>query len=116
MLMRTTLRSGLALLMALAVSTPVSAQVADDRLSVDASLGPSFANLGTTFAATTGLDLRLNDRVTLVGELGMLPRASMEDAQEVAPPFAGHAPKVTAYHWNGNVEVHALEMRNVRPA
>lgn len=115
MLMRTYRRIGLALLIALAVSTPVSAQLADDRLTLNASFGPSFANLGTTFAATTGLDFRLNDRVTLVGEFGMLPRASMDDAREVAPPFTGEAPKVTAYHWNGNLKVRPFDLRNVSP-
>lgn len=115
MLMRTYLRIGLALLTVLAMSTPVSAQAADDRLTVNASLGPSFGNVGTTFAATTGLDFRLSDRVTLVGEFGMLPRASMEEAREVAPPFTGEALKMTAYHWNGNVKVRPFELAKVSP-
>ena len=47
--MRTMRRVGVALLTALAFSTPVFAQSSDNRVSLNAAIGPSFANLGTTF-------------------------------------------------------------------
>ena len=37
-------------------------------------MGPSFASLGMTFAATTGLEFNVTDRAAIVGEFGMLPR------------------------------------------
>jgi hypothetical protein len=63
-------RVGVALLTALALSTPVFAQSSDSPVSLNAAIGPSFANLGTTFSTTAGVDYKLNDRATVVGEFG----------------------------------------------
>ena len=49
--MRTVRRLGTALLLALAFTSTVHAQTGDDRLSLNAVVGPSFANVGTTFSA-----------------------------------------------------------------
>lgn len=54
--MRTTRRVGVALLTALALSTQVFAQSSDNRVSLNAAIGPSFATLGTTFSTTAGVD------------------------------------------------------------
>jgi hypothetical protein len=48
--MRTMRRVGVALLTALALSTPVFAQSSDNRVSLNAAIGPSFSNLRTTFS------------------------------------------------------------------
>jgi hypothetical protein len=104
--MRTLRRISLALLAALACATPALAQA--DRFSFNAAVGPSFANLGTTFSSTAALDLELNDRTSLVGEFGVLPHAPFRDAAIVAPAADG-ALRVNAYHWNGNVRVKPFE-------
>jgi hypothetical protein len=104
--MRTARRISLALLAALAFATPAMAQ--EDKFSFNAGVGPSFANMGTTFSSTAGLDLRLNDRTSIVGEFGMLPHAPFRDAAIVAPAADG-ALRVNAYHWNGNLRVKPFE-------
>jgi hypothetical protein len=109
---------GLALTIALALSTPVFAQTADNRLSLNAAFGPSFANLGTTFSTTAGLEFRLNDRTTLVGEFGALPHAPFRDAAEIAAPLSvsgSEASRVNAYHWNGNVKVQPFNVGGLEP-
>ena len=78
--MRTMRRVGVVLLTALALSTSVFAQSSNNRLSLNAAIGPSFANLGTTFSTTTGVDYTLTDRATLVGEFGILPHAPFDKA------------------------------------
>ncbi|HXE80407.1 MAG TPA: porin family protein [Vicinamibacterales bacterium] len=114
--MRTCLRIGLALLMALAVSTTVYADSPADRFSVNASVGPSFANMGTTLSTRAGLDFKLSDRVALAGEFGALSHAPFRDASEVAPPIPDLDPdRVNAYHWNGNIVVRPFEVAQVSP-
>jgi hypothetical protein len=116
MLMRTYLRISLALLMALVLPMSVSAQSMGDRVSLNASIGPSFANLGTTVATTADIGVNLSDRVALVGEFGVMPRASFDDAAEIAPPFAGAEPRrVNAYHWNGNLRLRPFEYGRLSP-
>ena len=83
--MRTMRRVGAALLTALTISTPVFAQSSDHRVSLNAAIGPSFANLGTTFSTTAGVDYTLNDRATLVGEFGVLPHAPFDKASTISP-------------------------------
>jgi hypothetical protein len=116
--MRTLVRVGGALLLALALSTSVSAQSFDDRLSFKANVGPSFANVGTTFAATGNVDVALNNRTTLVGEFGMLRHAPFDEAFSLAGPLAipGAAnPRVNGYHWNGNIKFQPFEAARLRP-
>jgi opacity protein-like surface antigen len=116
MLMRTYLRISLALLIALGLSSQVFAQSPTDRLSLNASVGPSFATLGTTFSTTAALDLALTDRVALVGEFGALPHAPFDDAAEIAPPVAAaEPPRVNAYHWNGNLKVQPFRVASLSP-
>jgi opacity protein-like surface antigen len=105
-----------ALLAALACATPAAAQSFDDRLSLNAAVGPSFANVGTTFSTMAGLDVKLNDRTNLVGEFGIIPRAPFRDAAEIAPPVAASSDaRVNAYHWNGNLKVRPFEIAGVAP-
>jgi hypothetical protein len=108
--MRTVRRISLALLAALAFATPAMAQ--DNKFSFNAAVGPSFANVGTTFSSTAGLDLKLNDRASIVGEFGVLPHAPFRDAAIVAPAADG-ALRVNAYHWNGNLKVKPFEKGRV---
>jgi hypothetical protein len=104
--MRNLQRISLALLATLTCATPTRAQ--GHRFSFNAAVGPSFANLGTTFSSTAGLDVRLNDRVSIVGEFGVLPHAPFRDAAMIAPA-ADNALRVNAYHWNGNLRLEPLE-------
>jgi hypothetical protein len=115
--MRTLVRTSLALLIALALSSPVFAQLNNDRLSLNAAVGPSFANLGTTFSTTAALDLKVNDRVTVLGEAGILPHAPFRVGEQVLAPLAsvGNASHVNAYHWNANVKVRPVEFAGLTP-
>jgi opacity protein-like surface antigen len=109
---------GMALLVALAFSTPAVAQSLDPRVSVNAAVGPSFANLGTTFSTIAGVDYRVNDRTTLVGEFGLLPHAPFSEARAIAPAAPegfNTSPHVNAYHWNGNLRVGAFERGRFEP-
>jgi opacity protein-like surface antigen len=112
--MRMFRRIGLALAMALLFVAPAAAQTDEGRLSLNAAVGPSFANVGTTFSTITGLDVKLNDRAALVGEFGVIPRAPFRDADIIAAPIDS-ASRVNAYHWNGNLKVRPFESRRVTP-
>ncbi len=110
--MRTMRRISLALLMALAMAIPAAAQT--DRVTINAAVGPSFATLGTTMAATAGLDFKLNDRTSIVGEFGVLPHAPFGDAAEIAPVTDNaDSSRVNAYHWNGNLRLRPFELGRV---
>ena len=116
--MRTVRRVGAALLLALALSTPAFAQSLDRRISLDAAIGPSFANLGTTLSTTADLNVPLNDRTSLVGEFGMLRHAPFDEAAAIAPPLASptsQIPRVNGYHWNGNIKFQPFEFGKLRP-
>jgi opacity protein-like surface antigen len=111
------LRTGLPVLVALAFAAPAAAQSqATDRVGVDAAVGPSFANTGTTFAASAGLNVVLNDRTSLVGEFGTMQRAPFRDAVEIAPPAPDNSTaRVNAYHWNANLKVRPFEVARFEP-
>lgn len=110
-------RIGLALVTVLALAAPVAAQQVDDRVSINAAIGPSFANVGTTFSTIAGLNVKLADRAAIVGEFGLLPHAPFRDAAEIAPPAppTGDSPRVYAYHWNANVKVRPFEIGRFEP-
>ena len=106
----------LALLVALAFAVPAAAQTDEGRVSLNAAVGPSFANVGTTFSTIAGLDVKLNDRTALVGEFGIIPRAPFRDASEIAAPVAVSSDsRVNAYHWNGNLKVRPFEVGGLAP-
>jgi opacity protein-like surface antigen len=114
--MREVRRVLLALLIALVFSLPAAAQSDDSRVSLNAAVGPSFANVGTTFSTIAGLDLKLNDRTAIVGEFGVIPRAPFREASEITAPVAPLSDsRVNAYHWNGNLKVRPFEMRRIEP-
>jgi opacity protein-like surface antigen len=108
---------GIALLIALALVHPVNAQTPEPRLSVNAAVGPSFANLGNTFSTIGAVDYALNDRTTLVGEFGLLPHAPFAEASEIAPaPAVADASRhVNAWHWNGNLRVRPFPSGRLQP-
>jgi hypothetical protein len=114
--MRSIRRVGVALLLALAPTT-VLAQRPDDRIDVRAAVGPSFANVGTTFSALGDVSYRLTERLTLGGELGMLRHAPFRDAWPIAPPLAATPGdvRVNGYHWNGNLTVRPFDLGKLRP-
>ena len=106
----------LALLVTLAFAVPAAAQTDEGRVSLNAAVGPSFANVGTTFSTMAGLDVKLNDRTALVGEFGIIPRAPFRDASEIAAPVAVSSDsRVNAYHWNGNLKVRPFEVGGLAP-
>jgi len=117
--MRNLCRVGLALLTALALSsTIVHAQGTPGALTLNASVGPSFANIGTTFATTAGLSYGVTDRMWLVGEFGAMPHAPFSEAADVAAPITTPlaTPRhVNAYHWNGNVRIRPFFTSRVEP-
>jgi opacity protein-like surface antigen len=119
--MRTLGRLGAALLLALAFTSTAHAQSGNaghDRLSLNAVVGPSFANVGTTFSALGNVGYDLNDRLTLVGEAGILRHAPFVEAAATAPPMSlsGSADaRVNGLHWNGNLAWQPLEVGKLRP-
>jgi opacity protein-like surface antigen len=115
--MRSSFRVILAVVVALGLSTPAFAQT-DERVSLNAAIGPSFSNIGTSYSTTAGVDIRLNDRVGLVGEFGATPHTPFRDAAEIAGPLVGtgsEPSRVNAYHWNGNVKVRPFEIGGLQP-
>ena len=104
-----------ALLIALVSAAPAAAQADDSRVSLNAVVGPSFANVGTTLSTMAGIDLKLNDRTAVVGEFGVIPRAPFRDASEIAAPVAASDSRVNAYHWNGNLKVRPFEVPRLEP-
>ena len=80
---------------------------AQDRFSIQASVGPTFGNVGTTVAASGSADLALGNRFALVGEVGALPHAPFRDADELATPLPGLVGAsdfhVNGYHANANL-------------
>jgi opacity protein-like surface antigen len=104
----------LAFFIALAFAVPATAQSFDDRVSLNTAVGPSFANVGTTFSTVAGLDVKLNDRTAVVGEFGIIPRAPFRDAAEIAAPVAAPSDsRVNAYHWNGNLKLRPIDFGNL---
>jgi opacity protein-like surface antigen len=105
-----------ALLMALAFAVSAAAQSDDPRVSLNAAVGSSFANVGTTFSTMADLNVKLNDYAALVGEFGLIPRAPFRDASEIAAPVAVSSDaRVNAYHWNGNLKVRPFRFGGVAP-
>jgi opacity protein-like surface antigen len=115
--MRNLRRVVVALLFALTFAVPVAAQSKDDhRVSLNAAVGPSFANVGTTVSTMAGLDVKLTDRAALVGEFGVMPREPFHDAASIAAPgIGGSDARVNAYHWNGNLKIRPFEVRRFAP-
>ena len=116
--MRTYVRVGLALLMALALSTPVFAQTQTDRVSFNTAVGPSFANLGTTWSTLAGLNVDVHDRAAVVGEFGILPHAPFKSDLDVTSPLAAGGftgSHVNAKHWNGNLKFEPFETERLTP-
>jgi hypothetical protein len=106
----------LALVIALAFAVPAAAQSDDALVSLNAAVGPSFANVGTTLSTVAGVDVKLNERTALVGEFGLIPRAPFRDASEIAAPVAESSDtRVNAYHWNGNLKVRPFEVGGLAP-
>lgn len=106
----------LGVLVALAFAVPAAAQSDEGRISFNAAVGPSFANLGTTFSTIAGVDVKLNERAALVGEFGVMPRAPFRDAAEIAAPVTGSSDsRVNANHWNGNLRVRPFEVSRFEP-
>jgi opacity protein-like surface antigen len=114
--MRVVGRVLLGLLVALVFAVPAAAQSTDSRVSFNAVVGPSFANVGTTFSTMAGVDLKLDDRMAVVGEFGIIPRAPFREASEIAAPVGpGSDSRVNAYHWSGNLKVRPFQIRQLEP-
>jgi opacity protein-like surface antigen len=106
----------MALSIPLAFALPAAAQSDDSRVSLNATVGPSFANVGTTFSTMADLDVKINRHAALVGEFGIIPRAPFRDAEEIAAAVAVPSDaRVNAYHWNGNLKVRPFEVGGLSP-
>jgi len=113
--MRNVRRVLVSVVLAAAFAAPAAAQTSD-RISLNAAIGPSFGNVGTTFSSTAGLDVALTDRATIVGEFGILPRAPFHEAAEIAAPVAAaNDARVNALHWNGNLKVRPFDIWRFQP-
>lgn len=119
-----TMHVGLALLMALVCSTRAFAQADASRLSVNALVGPSFGSMETPFAATGEIQFRLNDRIAVSGQGGVLPHAPFQAADEIAPPApdvnwgpasGSQSTHVNAYHWNANMKYWPATIGRIEP-
>lgn len=113
--MRSMVRVSLALLLTLGVSVSAFAQTGEGRLRLNASVGPSFGNVGTTISTRAGVGVALTDTLDVVGEFGVLPHAPFREAAAIAPPAAAADSHVNAYHWNGNVVVRPFELDRIAP-
>ena len=111
--MRTQRRVGLALLLALALPTLASAQTdgVEPRFRLNASIGPSFANVGTSLSTTTGAEFVLSNWAALAGEFGFLPNAPVDAASRLVsvPVEDPEDGRLHAYHWNGNLKLEPLD-------
>jgi hypothetical protein len=108
---------GLALLIALALSTPTDAQEWPSGVSFNASVGPSFANLGPSFSTTAALDYSFTDRLAIGGEFGILPHAPVDDAPRLVtlPTSTPSGGRLHTYHSNMNVKVRPYLTSTFRP-
>jgi opacity protein-like surface antigen len=107
---------GLLMVLAMFFAMTSSASAQEDRVSFNAAVGPSFANTGTTLSTVGGVDVKLTDFVSIVGEIGMMSHSPLREAAEIAPPVPGAAsPHVTAYHWDGNLKVRPFASNRFEP-
>jgi hypothetical protein len=67
---------------------------AQERWSLDPSVGPSFGTIGTTFAAAAAVNVPVTNGVSVVGEFGALPDASARDAEALFTPLPDRVPNV----------------------
>jgi hypothetical protein len=92
---------------------------AQERWSLDASVGPSFGTIGTTFAAAAAVNVPVTNRVSVGGEFGALPDASARDAEALFTPLPGRVPTsdvhVNSYHANVNVKVRGNDFFHLTP-
>jgi len=117
--MRLLWRLAWTLLFALTWVTSAAAQGKDDRVSFSAAIGPSVANVGSTVSTFGGVEIKLHDRATLVGEVGTLARAPFREASAIAAPVPAHVDaanaRVHAYHLNANLKVRPFEVSRLEP-
>lgn len=102
-------------------AVPAAAQSEQDRWVLNAQIGPSFGSLGTTpnFDASAGY--RFTDRLSLIGEFGVLSHAPFEEASSIAPPvsvpseFRNPEFHVNGYHYNANLIVTPRNWGQITP-
>jgi hypothetical protein len=102
-------------------STPAAAQnTTNPRWLWTASIGPSLGTVGTTPAATLSGGFRMADHWSIVGEAGLLPRASVDKGQGLAPELpalvaASDDRYLNHAHANANLAVQFAEWKGLRP-
>ena len=113
--MRTLWVTGL-VVVGLVCAVPAAAQ---DLWSVNASVGPSFGNVGRAFFAGGSTDVRVSDWVSLGAEVGTIARAPFEKTDEIATPLRGlvdaRTVRVNSYHANGNLRLSYPAWTRVTP-
>lgn len=102
-------------------SSPAAAQNSmNPRWHWNAAIGPSLGTVGTTPTTMLSGGFRVADRWSIVGEAGLLPRASVDKSQGLAPTlpalvasrddgYANHA------HANANLAVQFADWKGLRP-
>lgn len=100
------------------VATPAAAQT-DNRWFANVDIGPAFGTFGSTAAADVSGGFRFSDYVSLAGEFGVLPRASFDKAESIAPPISPIVSSpdmhVNAYHLNANLFVRPSPLGRLAP-
>jgi hypothetical protein len=101
-------------------ATPAAAQYnTSPRWLVNAGVGPSVGTVGTTPAAVLAGGVQLSDRWSIVGEAGVLPRASADKGQGIAPALPALVSSDDRYinhgHANANVSYHFDGWKGLRP-
>jgi hypothetical protein len=83
---------------------------------IDARIGSSFANIGNTFVISGGARFPVTPNISILGEIGALPRAPFQDAADLAVPAApGQDLRINGYHLNANVQVNPIFHGNWAP-
>jgi hypothetical protein len=112
-------RLGALFVVALATAFIAAPVFADEpRVNFAAAIGPSFSNVGTTWTAIGSVRFDATDRVAIIGEVGVVPRAPYEEAAEIAsvlPVSLAGDRRVDAYHANANLVVRPWQMTRLTP-
>jgi opacity protein-like surface antigen len=107
------------LMAALAIfAAPASAQ-SQDGWFLNAGVGPAFGTLGSIPSVDGSGGYRVNQYLSVTGEVGLLPHAPLDKAGIIAPAVSPLVPaadvRVNGYHVNGNVTVHPGIRGRVEP-
>jgi opacity protein-like surface antigen len=102
-------------------AAPAAAQTDQNRWVFNAQVGPSFGTFGTTPTFDAAAGYRLDNRFSVIGELGGLTHAPFDKAGAIAAPvnapelFRDSEMHVNGYHYNANLMVTPRDWGRIRP-